>query len=151
MAATNGAPQGSGGTDSQASIAAAIQEVSDKAQVLIREEIELAKAEVNDKISKLVKGAVVAAAAGFFVLGALLLLLHGLAWLAYDLLPTPDQKYFWGFFFVAGVLLLLGGVAGYLAARAFKAGSPPAPSMAIEEARLIKETVTSDHPRETVT
>ena len=45
---------------------------------------------------------------------------------------------------------LLAGLAGYVAARAFKAGSPPAPKMAIEEARLIRETVASEHPEATV-
>lgn len=131
-------------------IAQAIQEVTEKAQLLIREEIELAKAEVTTKVQKLIKGVVIAAAAGFFVLGALIVLLHGFSWLAYELLPTPDGDFFWGFFFVAGLLLLLGGVAGYLAARAFKAGSPPAPQMAIEEAKLIRETVTSETPKETI-
>ncbi len=134
---------------SQQSIAEAIQDVGDKAQLLIREEIELAKAEVAEKISKLIKGVVIALAAGFFVIGALVLLLHGLSWLAwYELFE--DNQFFWGFFMVAGVLLVFAGVAGYIAARAFKAGAPPAPNMAIEEARLIKETVQSPEPTRTL-
>ena len=36
------------------------------------------------------------------------------------------------------MLFLLGGLAGFLAARFFKKGSPPTPQMAIEEAQLIK-------------
>lgn len=135
---------------SQPNIAEAIQEVSEKAQLLIREEIELAKAEVTLKVTKLLRGVVIAAAAGGFVLGALIVLLHGFAWLAYELLPTPQGDFFWGFFFVGGVLLLLGGLAGFFAAKAFKAGAPPAPNMAIEEARLIRETVTSSDPTTTV-
>ena len=137
-------------TDQQPNIAEAIQEVTEKAQLLIREEIELAKTEVTLKITKLLRGVVIAAAAGGFVLGALIVLLHGLSWLAYELLPTPAGDFFWGFFFVAGVLLLLGGLAGFFAARAFKAGSPPAPNMAIQEAKLIRETVTSSDPQATV-
>ena len=35
---------------------------------------------------------------------------------------------------------------GFLAAKLVKRGSPPVPKMAIEEGRLIKETVTSQHP-----
>jgi hypothetical protein len=43
-------------------------------------------------------------------------------------------------------LFLLGGVGAFIAFRAFKRGSPPAPTMAIEEAQLIKETVSSNRP-----
>ena len=42
---------------------------------------------------------------------------------------------------VAGILFLLAALAGWIAAKAMKAGSPPAPQMAIEEAKLIKETI----------
>jgi uncharacterized membrane protein YqjE len=139
------------GTDQQTNIAQAIQEVSDRAQLLVREEIELAKAEVTEKVTKLIRGAVIAGAAGFFVLAALLLILHGLSWLAWWAIPFPgDTQYFWGFFTIAAVLLILGGLAGFLAARAFKAGTPPAPQMAIQEAKLIKETVQSEHPERTI-
>jgi uncharacterized membrane protein YqjE len=130
-------------------IAQAIQEVSDRAQLLVREEIELAKVEVTEKVTKLIKGAVVAIAAGIFVVFALIYLLHGFAWLTwYELFP--DQQYFWGFFIVAAVLLLLGALAGYIASRAFKSGAPPTPQLAIDEAKLIKETVQSSHPEQTV-
>lgn len=134
----------------QANIAQAIQEVSERAQLLVREEIELAKAEVTEKVTKLTKGAVVAAAAGGFVLGALVMILFGLADLAYWAIPFPDGQPFWGFFTVAVALLLLAGLAGWLAARALKAGSPPAPTMAIDEAKRIRATVQSDHPETTV-
>jgi hypothetical protein len=128
----------------------AIQDVSEKASLLVREEIELAKAEVTEKVTKLGKGAAIAAAAGIFVLGALILILFGFAYLAYWAIPFPDNQQFWGFFTVAAILLLLAGLAGYVAYRALKAGSPPAPKMAIEEARLIKETVTSHDPETTI-
>jgi hypothetical protein len=133
-----------------ASLVQAIQEVTEKAQILVREEIELAKVEVTQKVTKLGKGAVIAAAAGIFVLAALVMILFGLAWLAYWAIPFPDGQYFWGYFTVAAVLLLLAALAGYVAFRALKAGSPPAPNMAIEEAKLIKETVTAEHPGGTV-
>jgi uncharacterized membrane protein YqjE len=130
-------------------ISQAIQEVSDRATLLVREEIELAKAEVTEKVTKLIKGAVVGIAAGIFIVFALIYLLHGFAWLTwYELFP--DQQYFWGFFVVAAVLLLLGALAGYIAARAMKSGAPPTPVMAIDEAKLIKETVQSKHPERTI-
>ena len=142
-------------TDQQTStntqnIAQAIQEVSERAQILVREEIELAKAEVTAKITKLVKGAVIAITAGVFVIFAVFLLFEGLAWLAWYEIPFPDFAYFWGFFVVAAVLLLLGAMAGFMAARAFKAGSPPKPAMAIDEAKRIRETVQSSQPEQTV-
>jgi uncharacterized membrane protein YqjE len=130
-------------------IAQAIQEVSDRAQLLVREEIELAKAEVSAKVSKLIKGTVVGIAAGIFVANGLLFALHGLSWLAwYELFP--DNQYFWGFFVVAAVLFLLGALAGFAAARAFKRGAPPTPEMAIDEAKRIRETVQSPRPEQTV-
>ncbi|HST54607.1 MAG TPA: phage holin family protein [Solirubrobacteraceae bacterium] len=125
------------------SIAAAITEVSERATLLVREEIELAKAEVTEKVTKLIKGAVVAAAAGIFVVVALLFALHGAAWLIWYELPTSGPTYFWGFFIVAAALLLLGALAGLIAFKAVKAGSPPTPKMAIDEARKIKETVSA--------
>src|SRR4029079_17309369 len=111
----------------QPNLVQAIQEVSDKASLIVREEIELAKAEVTEKVTKLGKGAAVAAAAGVFVGGALVMILFGLAWLAYWAIPFPNGQFFWGFFTVAGLLLLLAALAGGLAYRALKAGSPPAP------------------------
>jgi uncharacterized membrane protein YgcG len=123
-------------------IAAAVSEVTERATTLIREEIELAKAEVTEKVTKLIKGAIVGLVAGIFVVTALMFILHGFAWLAtFELFN--NSKAFWGFFIVAGVLLLVGGLAGYLAAKALKSGAPPTPEMAIEEARKIKDTVTA--------
>ena len=133
-----------------ASIVQAIQDVSEKASLLVREEIELAKAEVTEKVTKLGKGAAVAAAAGIFVLAASVMILFGLAELAYWAIPFPDNQPFWGYFTVAAVLLVLAALAGYVAFRALKAGSDPTPKMAIAEAKLIKETMTAEHPGGTV-
>ena len=137
-------------TDNSAqNIAQAIQEVSERASLLVREEIELAKLEVTEKITRLIKGAVVGIAAGIFAVFGLLFLLHGLAWLAWFEL-FPDWQFFWGFFVVAAVLFLLGALAGYIASRALKSGAPPVPEMAIDEAKRIRETVQSPHPEQTV-
>jgi hypothetical protein len=122
-------------------IAAAITEVSERATLLVREEIELAKAEVTAKATKLAKGAVVGIVAGVFLITALFFFLIGCAWLLYYYLPGNDWTFFWGFFAMAAILTILGLLAGLLAARAVKRGSPPTPDMAIEEARLIRETV----------
>jgi MFS family permease len=122
-------------------LATALAEVSERASVLIREEIELAKAEVSEKATKLLRGTVVALAAGIFVVTALFFVLIGLALLLYYELPVNPYAYFWGFFAMALILLVLGAIAGFLAARAVKAGSPPVPKMAIDEARKIRETL----------
>ena len=135
------AEQGSAGGARQQGIAAAIAEVSERASVLIREEIELAKTEIAEKTTRLAKGAVVAIVAGVFLLTALFFVLIGCAWLLYYELPGNDFTYFWGFFAMALILVVLGVIAGLLAARAVKSGSPPVPAMAIEEARKIRETV----------
>jgi uncharacterized membrane protein YqjE len=130
-------------------IAKAIDEVSQRVVLLVQEEIELAKAEVTEKVTKLVKGAVVGIAAGIFAVFGLVFVLHGLAWLAWFEF-FPANQYFWGFFVVAAVLFLLGALAGFIAARAFKAGSPPTPVLAIDEAKRIRETVKSSRPEQTV-
>jgi uncharacterized membrane protein YqjE len=141
-------PPPQNGTDASHNIAAAITEVSERAQVLVREEIELAKAEVTEKATRLIKGAVVGLVAGVFVLMAVIFALVGCAWLLYYYLPGNDFTYFWGFFAMAVILLALGAVAGLLAAKAVKKGTPPVPKMAIEEAQKIRETVSkgSDAP-----
>lgn len=123
-------------------IAQAITEVSEKASLLVREEIELAKAEISARITKLVKGAIVGLAAGIFVVVGLLFLLHGAAWFAWQLTGTKTS-YWLGFLIVAVILFVLGALAGALAYKAVKAGSPPMPEMAIDEAKKIRETVSS--------
>lgn len=124
-------------------IAAAITEVSERASLLIREEIELAKAEVMQKANKLLRGAVVGIAAGVFFLMALFFVLVGFAWLLYYFIPGGDFTYFWGFFAMAAILVVLGVLAGLIAAKAVKRSSPPVPTMAIEEARKIREAVSA--------
>ena len=122
----------------------AIQEVSEKASLLVREEIELAKAEMTDKVTKLLTGAAVGIIAGIFAVAGLIYFLHSMSWLVAELLGAENP---WvGFLIVAVVLFLLGGLAGFLASRFLKKGAPPTPAMAIEEGKLIKETVTASHP-----
>jgi hypothetical protein len=120
-------------------IATAITEISEYATLLVRDEIELAKAEVAAKLRKLLTGTVVGITAGGFVVFAVLLFLEGLAWLfAYEVFP--GQVYL-GFFVVTGMLLVLAAAGGAIAARALRQGAPPAPTMAIDEARKIVDTV----------
>lgn len=126
------------------SLAEAIQEVTEKAQLLVREEIALAKAELTEKVSKLVKGIAVGVVAGIFALLGLLYLLDALSWAAWGIVQGGGGDDFWiGFLIVAVLLFLLGGIGGFLALRFVKKGSPPTPKMAIEEAQLIRQTISS--------
>ena len=128
-------------------IAAAITEISERATLLIRDEIELARAEIAAKVRKLVTGAVVGVVSGVFIVVAGMFILEGLAWLAwYEFFPAGE--FFWGFFVMAGVLLALAVLGGVLAARALRRGTPPAPTMAIDEARKIREAVAAPEPQE---
>jgi uncharacterized membrane protein YgcG len=130
--------------DQPQNIATAITEISERATLLVREEIELAKAEVAEKVTKLARGAIVAGAAGIFLIVALIFVLNGFAWLLYYELPIGGTfTYFWGFFAMAVILVVLGVLAGLLAARLVRKSSPPVPNMAIEEARKIRETVSA--------
>jgi uncharacterized membrane protein YqjE len=111
-----------------------VAEVSEKASLLVREEIELAKAEVTEKVSKLARGAAVGAAAGVFLVFALVFLLDTLAWGLVDALDIETAIWI-GFGITTAVLVGLGAIAGFLAYRWLKGGSPPTPELAIEEAR----------------
>jgi uncharacterized membrane protein YqjE len=138
-------------TDEQTSeLGRAIQEVSERASLLVREEIELAKAEMTEKITKLLKGAVVGIVAGVFAVFALIYLVHSLSWGIFAML-SDDINYVWvGYLIAGGLLLLIGGIAGFLATRFLKSGSPPTPQMAIEEGKLIKQTIESSRPAQPV-
>jgi hypothetical protein len=121
----------------QRSLADLVVDVSENASILVREEIELAKAEVSAKVSKLARGSAVGAAAGVFAFLALILILHGIAWLLGEELFSGN---IWaGYFVTAGIFLLIAALAGFIAFRALKAGSPPVPEQAIAEAKLTKE------------
>jgi uncharacterized membrane protein YqjE len=113
-------------------------EVSDRASVLVREEIELAKTEVTEKFNSLLRGSVAGLAAGIFAIFALVLAMHGIAWLLNDLVFDDPWA---GFFVEAAVFLLIGAGAGLFAWRSFKRAAPPTPDMAIEEAKKTQAAI----------
>ena len=131
-----GSPNGESPEDM--SVGELVFEISDRASVLVREEIELAKTEVTEKLNKLMQGSVAALVAGVFVLAALAMIMHGIAWLLNDLFF--GDNWWAGFLVEAGFFLLLAAGGGLYAYRSFKKSSPPVPEMAIEEAKEIKAT-----------
>jgi uncharacterized membrane protein YqjE len=124
----------------------AVQEVTEKLSLLFREEVELAKTEMTEKATKLAKGAVIGIVAGIFAVFGLIYLLEGAAWAIWLGLDGDGNNFWIGFVIVAVLLFILGALAGFIAARLVKRGAPPTPQMAIEEGKLIKETVTTSHP-----
>lgn len=119
-----------------------LAQVTEQTQHIVREEIELAKAEVTQKVSSLGRGAAVGGAAGVFIAVGALFFLHFVAFFFWWAIGSPGGQIFWGYLFTAVLLFVLAGIGGFLAYRFFKKGAPPVPTMAIEEAKLVRDTVT---------
>ena len=123
-------------------LARAVQDVTEKAQLLVRAEIALAKAELSEKISRLIKGAIFGVIAGVFALFALIYLLHALAWGIWEVFDTNTN--FWiGFVIVGAFLIILGAIGCFIVMCLVKRATPPTTKMAIEEEQLIKGTLTA--------
>ncbi len=94
------------------SVTELVFDVSERASSLVREEIELAKAEVGEKVGKILRGSAVGVAAGTFAFLALILIMQGVAWLLAEEVFGGNA---WpGFFVEAGVFLLVAAGAGLL-------------------------------------
>ncbi len=116
-----------------------VNEVAERVTVLVREEVELAKAEVTVKAKSLGRGAAAIAAGAVFGVFAVIFLLLTIAWGLNSLLGS-----IWLGFLIVFVVLLLATVgAVYFATRKLRVG-PPVPTMAIDEAKRIRSTV--QHP-----
>jgi uncharacterized small protein (DUF1192 family) len=122
------------------SIATTVTEVSERMSKLVREEIELAKAEMTQKVSSIARGAAAVAAGAVFGVFAIVFLLSTLAWLLNDILVSGAGNIWIGFAIVFGVLSILALGAFLFAWRKLRVG-PPTPKLAIEEAKRIRETV----------
>jgi uncharacterized membrane protein YqjE len=121
------------------SVGELVFDVSERVSILLREEIELAKTEIREKVTKLIQGSVVGIAAGIFALMGLAMLMHGIAWLLNDLFFSSNV---WiGFMVEALFWFCVAAGAGFFAYRSVQAGAPPTPDLAIEEARRTKETL----------
>jgi uncharacterized small protein (DUF1192 family) len=131
LPAENGKPE---------NIATAVTEVSERMGMLVREEIELAKAEVTQKVTSIARGAVAVLAGGVFGVFAVIFFLITLAWVADRFIVSGTGDIWIGFAIVFGVLALLTVSAFLFAWRKLRVGAPT-PKMAIDEAKRIRETV----------
>lgn len=109
-----------------------VNDVTSKASLLIKEEIELAKAEITTKAKRLGIGAGLIAVAGVFMVFFLIFFLH---MLAIGFADWFDLKPWVGYGMVCVLLLLFAAILAFVAMRMFKKGSPPVPEMAIDEAK----------------
>jgi Putative Actinobacterial Holin-X, holin superfamily III len=127
-----------------------VSEVSDRISNLIREEVELAKVEVGRKATSLLKGAAAIAAGAVFGVFAIVIGLEALAW-GLDAILVQGAGDIWeGFLIVFGVLAILAVLAFAIATRMLKRGAPPTPTMAIDEAKRIRETVAAKSEAEAI-
>jgi uncharacterized small protein (DUF1192 family) len=131
LPAENGKPDTFGAT---------VTEVSERMSVLVREEIELAKAEMIVKMTSIARGAAAVAAGAVFGVFMLVVLLEAVAW-GINALLVPGAGSLWeGFAITTGLLAILAVGAFLFAWRKLRVGAPT-PKMAIDEAKKIRETV----------
>jgi len=123
-------------TQTKRGLVGSAKEVVGRAKSVARLQAQLAQAEIKQKLVKIGIGAALAVVAlilllyaiGFLFAGAAAGLAYAVPWWAALLI-------------VGGVLLLLTALLLFLASRSVRAGAPPVPDAAIEEARLTAETV----------
>lgn len=118
------------------SLAAAVTDVSEKLGTLVRDEIELAKAEVTAKVTTLARGAAAVAIGAVFGVFALIFVLLTIAWG----INSITGQVWPGFAVVMVLLLALTFAAFFFAWRKLRVG-PPTPQLAIDEAKKITATV----------
>jgi uncharacterized small protein (DUF1192 family) len=131
LPAENGKPE---------NITTAVTEVSERMTLLVREEIELAKAEITQKVTSIARGAIAVAAGAVFGVFAVIFLLETGAWGLNRVLVTGAGDLWIGFAIVFAILAVLALGAFLFAWRKLSVG-PPTPKMAIDEAKKIRETV----------
>jgi hypothetical protein len=123
-------------------LATAMTEVSERVSVLIREEIELARAEVTEKVTSVARGAIAVAAGAVFGLFGLVILLETIAWVLNAIITDSAGSIWVGFLIVTALLFAATIGAFVFAYRKLQIGTPK-PEMAIDEAKKIRATVST--------
>jgi uncharacterized small protein (DUF1192 family) len=117
-------------------LATAVAEVSEKLGVLVREEIELAKAEMSAKVSSYARGAAAIAIGAVLGVFALIYVFLTIAWGV----NQATSSLWIGFAIVMVLLVALTLGAFFFAWRKLRVGAPT-PKLAIDEAKKITATV----------
>jgi hypothetical protein len=118
--------------DSEKTIGELVFEVAEQTTILVRDEIELARTEITEKISTLARSSVVAVAAGVFAFLAFILLMHAFA-LGLNSLFFEGEP--WAGYLVEAVIFIAVAIgAGLFAKKSFEETGPPVPTEAIEQA-----------------
>ena len=127
------APQG------EKSVGELVFEISEQASILVREEIELAKTEITEKVNRLLAGSVAGLVAGILLIAALILIMHGVAIVLGD--NVFGGRVWLGYFVEAVAFIVIAAGAGFWAYRSIRSSAPPTPEMAIEEAKEIRASL----------
>lgn len=131
--------------NNQPPLGESIGEIVDRTTALVHEEIELAKAEVAVSLQNLLRGSVAAIVGGVFAFFGLFILLIAISFLISDAISYGDWP---GFFVVAFVLFLGGGLLAFTALKKIKKGSQLVPTQAIEEAKKTQAALTHEGARD---
>lgn len=119
-----------------------IGEIIDRTTKIVHEEIELAKAEISVALQDLLRGSVAGIVGGVFAFFGLFILLIAFSFLVAD---AVGAWYPWlGFFIVAFLCFIVGGLLAFVALKKIKKGSQIAPTQAIDEAKQTKEALTAE-------
>lgn len=116
--------------DSEKTVGELVFEVTERTSNLIREEIELAKTEVTEKVETLAKSSAVAVAAGVFAFFAFILLMFAFA---LGLNSLFNFQPWVGFLIEALIFIAIAIGAGLFAKKSFEETGPPIPTEAIEQ------------------
>ncbi len=131
MPAENGQPDTLGTT---------VTQVSERMSLLVREEIELAKAEMMIKATSIARGTAAVAAGAVFGVFMLVMAVQTLAWGLDAVIGNVAGDIWIGFAITTGFLAALAIGAFFFAWHKLRVGAPT-PKMAIDEAKKIRETV----------
>jgi hypothetical protein len=122
-------------TDSQG-VGAAVKEVAERTSTIVRLELELAALELKRKVTSLGLGI------GFGIGAAVLLFfMTGFVLSAIAAALSLVMPWWGALLVVAGMLLLVAAVLGFLAVNRIQKATPPMPEQAIEEAKLTTEAL----------
>ncbi|MFT4049806.1 MAG: phage holin family protein [Solirubrobacterales bacterium] len=127
-----------------------IGDIVDRTTKIVHEEIELAKAEISVALQDLLRGSVAGIVGGVFAFFGLFILLIAFSFLVAD---AVGAWYPWlGFFIVAFICFIIGGLLAFVALKKIKKGSQLAPTQAIDEAKQTKSALKAeaDKPVETI-